>query len=155
MIYRYKGDEYRFRTGAYEKAAMVIDHLPEDIRNYMKDNQLEKLHRIGESIAEKIREYAKTGKIKKYEPLKKEVPQDFRALLSVKGLGPQTLKMIREAGVMLVIGTDAHDLKSFEYINQGLSIARRGWCEKNQVLNTKSWRKMENQKSPSYSLVTS
>ncbi len=34
-IYRFKGSEHRFRTEAYEKAAIVLEHLPEDIREYM------------------------------------------------------------------------------------------------------------------------
>jgi DNA polymerase (family 10) len=93
-IYRFKGEEHRFRVTAYQKAANVIQELPEDIRNYMTDDQLEEIPGIGESIAEKIREYVKTGKIKKYEKLKKEIPADFIELLDVKGLGPQTLKTI-------------------------------------------------------------
>lgn len=93
-IYRFKGEEHRFRATAYQKAANVIDQLPEDIRNYMTDDQLEEIPGIGESIAEKIREYVKTGKIKKYEKLKKEIPADFIELLDVKGMGPQTLKTI-------------------------------------------------------------
>lgn len=93
-IYRFKGEEHRFRVTAYQKAANVIEELPEDIRNYMSDDKLEEIPGIGESIAEKIREYVKTGKIKKYEKLKKEIPADFIELLDVKGLGPQTLKTI-------------------------------------------------------------
>lgn len=93
-IYRFKGEEHRFRVGAYQKAAHVIEQLPEDIENYMTDDHLEEIPGIGESIAEKIREYIKTGKIKKYEKLKKEIPADFIELLDVKGLGPQTLKKI-------------------------------------------------------------
>lgn len=96
VIYRFKGEEHRFRVTAYQKAANVLQELPEDIRTYMTDDQLEEIPGIGESIAEKIREYVKTGKIKKHEILKKEIPPDFIELLDVKGLGPQTLKTIRK-----------------------------------------------------------
>lgn len=97
-IYRFKGEEHRFRVTAYQKAAHELEHLQEDIRDHMKDDEddLEEIPGIGESIAEKIREYVKTGKVKKYEKLKKDIPPDFIELLDVKGLGPQTLKTIRE-----------------------------------------------------------
>lgn len=95
-IYRFKGDENRFRVRAYEKAARVIDHLPDDIRLYIIDDQLEDIPGIGESIADKIREYINTGKIEKYDALRKEIPPDFIDLLNVKGLGPQTLKIFRD-----------------------------------------------------------
>lgn len=95
-IYRFKGDENRFRVRAYEKAARVLDHLNDDVSHYMSDDQLEDIPGIGESIAAKIREFVKTGKIEKYEELKKEIPADFIDLLNVKGLGPRTLKTFRD-----------------------------------------------------------
>jgi len=95
-IYRFHGSRDRFRVRAYQNASRIINQLPEDIHDYMEDDKLEDIKGIGESIAEKIREYVKTGKVKKYEKLKKEVPHDFVELLDVKGIGPETLKTIRE-----------------------------------------------------------
>ncbi len=43
-----------------------------------------------------------------------------------------------EQGVCLSIGTDAHQLSSLDHMAYGISIARRGWLEKNDVLNTLS-----------------
>ncbi|MFH5832667.1 DNA polymerase/3'-5' exonuclease PolX [Halalkalibaculum sp. DA384] len=123
-IYRFKGEEHRFRVTAYQKAATVLEHLQEDIRNYMTDDQLEEITGIGESIAEKIREYVKTGKIKKYEKLKKEIPPDFIELLDVKGLGPQTLKTIWKE---LNITTRAELVKALE---DGRVEALEGFREK-------------------------
>ncbi|SMO58455.1 hypothetical protein [Fodinibius sediminis] len=87
-IYRFRGSEDRFRVQAYENSARVLDHLQEDIRNYMKNDHLVEVKGIGESIAKKIREYVKTGKIDKYEELKKNVPPDFVDLMDVQGIGP-------------------------------------------------------------------
>jgi len=95
-IYRFHGSEDRFRVRAYENAARVLDHLQEDVRNYMKNDHLVDVKGIGESIAEKIREYIKTGKIKKYEELKKDVPDDFVDLMEVQGIGPKTLEQLHE-----------------------------------------------------------
>ncbi|HKK45213.1 MAG TPA: DNA polymerase/3'-5' exonuclease PolX [Balneolaceae bacterium] len=99
-IYRFHGSADRFRVIAYQNAARVIDHLTEDIQDFMKDDELEEIKGIGEGIAAKIREYVKTGKIKKYEELKKEVPHDLVELLKIPGMGPETLKRFhQELGV--------------------------------------------------------
>ena len=66
-IYRYLGDEERFRALAYTKAARTIDGLKDDITVYIKNNTVEDIPGIGESIAEKIMEFVRTGKITKYE----------------------------------------------------------------------------------------
>jgi DNA polymerase (family 10) len=95
-IYRFHGSEDRFRVRAYDNAARVLNHLQEDVRNYMKNDHLVDVKGIGESIAEKIREYIETGKIKKYEELKKDVPNDFVDLMEVQGIGPKTLEKLHE-----------------------------------------------------------
>jgi imidazolonepropionase-like amidohydrolase len=41
-------------------------------------------------------------------------------------------------GVKVVISTDTHVLSQYEYMIYGVSIARRGWLEKRDVLNTMS-----------------
>jgi DNA polymerase (family 10) len=48
-------------------------------------------------------------------------------------------RMAKEMGIPLVISTDAHLLSHFEYMNYGVSIARRGWLEKEDILNTLSY----------------
>ena len=64
---------------------------------------------------------------------------------------PQRLDMhddlVREAmmaGVMMSISTDAHDLSQFDFMRLGVSVARRGWCGKENILNTKSWADISN-----------
>jgi len=44
-------------------------------------------------------------------------------------------KRAKELGIMLAIGTDSHALDQFEYMPLGISVARRGWLEKKNVLN--------------------
>lgn len=46
------------------------------------------------------------------------------------------VRMAVEAGVKLVIDTDAHAPAHFDFLNLGVAIARRGWASKRQVLNT-------------------
>lgn len=44
----------------------------------------------------------------------------------------------RELGLKLAIGTDAHHSAHLSYMKFGVGIARRGWCVKEDILNTKS-----------------
>jgi len=44
--------------------------------------------------------------------------------------------MAKENGVSLAISTDTHVIGHFDYMAYGVSIARRGWLEKKNVLNT-------------------
>ncbi len=47
-------------------------------------------------------------------------------------------KKAKEMGVPIVIATDTHVINQFDYMRYGVSIARRGWLEKDDVLNTLS-----------------
>ncbi|BAU23790.1 DNA polymerase III [Caldimicrobium thiodismutans] len=46
------------------------------------------------------------------------------------------VKACVEMGIPLIIGTDAHIVDQMEYLRLGVSVARRGWCEKKDLLNT-------------------
>ncbi len=110
-ISRYlKMEEVEFKPRAYQKAALTIEELDENIKDIYKKGGLKALKDIsgiGESIAEKIEEYIKTGKIKYYEDFKKKLPLKLGELTSVEGMGPRKAKILyRELGVS--------DLKSLE-----------------------------------------
>ena len=46
------------------------------------------------------------------------------------------LRMCKERGVKVIISTDSHRTPNLAYIRHGVTVARRGWLEKNDVLNT-------------------
>jgi len=48
----------------------------------------------------------------------------------------------KELGVILALSTDAHIKEQFDNMRYGISVARRGWLEKGDVLNTASWSKV-------------
>ena len=55
-------------------------------------------------------------------------------------------QLIREAintGVKLTISTDAHSVSQYGLMKLGIGLARRGWCSKSNILNTKSWKSLE------------
>src|SRR5271157_5591439 len=95
--------EVPFKPQAYQKAAIVIDNLEEEVSDIYKNEGikgLEKIPGIGISIAEKIEEYLKTGKIKYFKKLKKSIPVDLEELLRVEGLGAKRIKKLyKELGV--------------------------------------------------------
>jgi len=54
--------------------------------------------------------------------------------------------LVRQAknfGVKFIIDTDAHSLKEMEGMFYGVSVARRGWLEKDDILNTQEFDKLE------------
>ena len=46
------------------------------------------------------------------------------------------VKACVEMGIPLIIGTDAHMVDQMEYLKLGVAVARRGWAEKKDLLNT-------------------
>jgi DNA polymerase (family 10) len=52
-------------------------------------------------------------------------------------------RLAGEAGLLLTISTDAHELPALDYVELGVAQARRAWLTKKQVLNTRSWSQIE------------
>ncbi|WP_456433839.1 DNA polymerase/3'-5' exonuclease PolX [Thermosulfuriphilus sp.] len=50
----------------------------------------------------------------------------------------------KEAGVKLAIGTDAHSLEQLAFLPLGVAMARRGWCEAQDLLNCLPYRNLLN-----------
>jgi DNA polymerase (family 10) len=53
-------------------------------------------------------------------------------------------KMAKETGLKLSVATDAHSVDNLNYMEYGIAQARRGWLEKDDVINTCSWKKLKN-----------
>jgi DNA polymerase (family X) len=51
-------------------------------------------------------------------------------------------KMTKDTGLKLVISTDAHSLTDLDHMRLGIDQARRGWLERKDVLNTRSWNEL-------------
>ena len=46
------------------------------------------------------------------------------------------VKKAKELGVKFVINTDSHSIDHLKYMPYGVWVARRGWCEKNDIINS-------------------
>jgi DNA polymerase (family 10) len=49
----------------------------------------------------------------------------------------------REAGLPLVVSTDAHEVGALDYVRFGIGQARRAWCTAADVANTRSWAELD------------
>jgi len=92
-----KTEGVSFKPYAYQRAAVTLENLKEDIREIYKrggKKALEEIPGVGKSMAEKIEEYLKKGKIKYYEDLKKKMPVQMEDLVRVEGMGPKKVKIL-------------------------------------------------------------
>ncbi len=90
-------ENVQFKPRAYEKAALTIEALEEDLEKTYGDGGIKALKQIpgvGESIAEKIEELLRTGKLEYYEQLHKNAPVDLENLTRIEGMGPKTIKTL-------------------------------------------------------------
>ena len=49
----------------------------------------------------------------------------------------------KEAGLKLVVSSDAHQVRAQNYVELGIGQARRGWLTSDDVLNTRTWKQIE------------
>jgi len=86
-----------FKPYAYEKAAINLETLEEDVEEIYKKGGLKALKSlpgVGKSTALKIEEYLKTNKIEYYEQLKKKMPFNLEEIIAVEGMGPKKAKVL-------------------------------------------------------------
>jgi DNA polymerase (family 10) len=86
-----------FKPYAYQKAAITLESLKEDVEAIYNRGGIKSLREIpgvGEKIALKIEEYLKTGRLRYYDEFKKKMPIDLDELTHVTGMGP------KKAGVL-------------------------------------------------------
>jgi DNA polymerase (family 10) len=94
------------------------------------------------------------GLINKREPYQIDIDelvhraQDTGTILEINAqpdrldLKDEYVRKAVDAGVDLSISTDAHAVTQMDYMDLGVATARRGWCEKKNVLNTKNLKEL-------------
>jgi len=90
-------DGVPFKPYAYQKAALSLENLKEDVFDIYKkggNKALQDIPGVGENIANHIEEYLKTGKVKIYDQYKKRLPLKIDELTRVEGLGPKKIKVL-------------------------------------------------------------
>ena len=77
-----------------------------------------------------------------------------RAAVEINGdpkrldLAPRWLRAARERGLRFVVSTDAHSVGELGNVRYGAAMARRGWIERDEVLNTLSVREFARSVAP-------
>jgi DNA polymerase (family 10) len=72
-----------------------------------------------------------------------KVARDHGVMLEINAqperldLNDVQVMMAREAGVRLVVSTDAHRIDELRLMRYGVDQARRGWCESGDIANTR------------------
>ena len=116
--------------------------------NLSREEQTARLLRVIENPHVDIVFHLTARKILKREPIELDVDAIIAAaartgtVLEIDA-SPDRLDMkdeyIRkcvEARVKMVIDSDAHAIKEFQYLDYGIGIARRGWAKKSDIINT-------------------
>ncbi|MBI3632709.1 MAG: DNA polymerase/3'-5' exonuclease PolX [Candidatus Vogelbacteria bacterium] len=119
-----------FRIRAYERAAQMIDGLPEECGDIYNGGGLAALRAIpgiGDDLSNKIEEMLKTGKLKALEELRKKVPEGVVDILSIEGMGPKKTKFVWKK-----FKVDSVD-KLEALVKSGKLSNLRGWGEKSSA----------------------
>ncbi|HEX5762345.1 MAG TPA: DNA polymerase/3'-5' exonuclease PolX [Solirubrobacterales bacterium] len=61
-----------------------------------------------------------------------------------RDLSEHHARLAAEAGVQIVVNTDAHGVETLDNIAYGIATARRAWLTAEQVANTRSWEELTN-----------
>src|ERR1700751_4520855 len=83
------------RYRSYEKAAELIDSLPESVEQLVKEpEKLEELPGIGERMVEHLQEIVKTGDYSLRKKLLKKYPATILDVLQLQSLGPKKVAFL-------------------------------------------------------------
>jgi DNA polymerase (family 10) len=63
-------------------------------------------------------------------------------------LSARHARAAREAGVPLVISTDAHEVGTLANVQYGVTVARRAWVRRADVVNTRPWAQVQAMRKP-------
>ncbi|MGQ0797129.1 MAG: DNA polymerase/3'-5' exonuclease PolX [Methanobacteriota archaeon] len=128
-----------FRAVSYQRAARILEDLPQDAADLVGQGRLGEIPGIGEALAEKISEYVRTGRIAYHDELRASLPPGLLQLLDVPGLGPKKVRVLwQEVGVTdldtLQKAAETHRLrrvkgfgeKTEENVLRGIRLVREG-----------------------------
>ncbi len=76
------------------------------------------------------------------EAAKQGVAMEINAYPLRLDLNDRCVRLAKEYGVPIVISTDTHVRNQLDFMTYGVSVARRGWLEKKDVLNTLPYEKL-------------
>jgi DNA polymerase (family X) len=89
-----------YRVRAYRRAALGLLRLPQEAGQYLNTEGELVLPWLGERLRRKLGELVRQGRMQFQDELMAQLPQPYRELLAVPGIGPKTAaRLMSEAGV--------------------------------------------------------
>ncbi len=88
--------ELVFKTVAYHRAADAIAHSPVEVARAYREGRPPTIPGVGAAISGKLDELARTGRLAFHDRLAAEVPPGLLGLLALPGIGPRTVRLLRE-----------------------------------------------------------
>lgn len=89
-----------FKVRAFERAARMIEDLPEPVDDILDRHEMERLQGIGESIETELQALRTTGHSPRHEELLTQIGPGVIDLLEIQGLGTRRLQVLfQEAGI--------------------------------------------------------
>ncbi len=85
-------EENPFRIRAYERAALTIESMSEDVAAIYKRGGIKALKEIpgiGDDLAQKLEELVTTGSLEYLKKLRKSVPEGLFQVMDIPGMGPK------------------------------------------------------------------
>lgn len=90
--------ENPFRVRAYRNAAIIIENLPQNLADMVKNGEdLTELPGIGHDLAEKINDIVNSKEIPLLKNLEEKIPINFADLMQIPGLGSKKIKKLYDA----------------------------------------------------------
>jgi DNA polymerase (family 10) len=129
-----------FRMGAKEmtdRMVAAIEHPLVDAIGHPTGRKIEKRAPYGLDIERVIEAAARTGTM-----IEINASPDRRDLNEVHA------RAAAEAGVRILVNSDAHSTGEFDQLRYGIATARRAWLTAENVANTRSWREFQKLRKP-------
>ncbi|MDD3774157.1 MAG: DNA polymerase/3'-5' exonuclease PolX [Patescibacteria group bacterium] len=90
----------KFRILAYQRAAVTIEHLSREVKDYYDEGRLSNIPGVGPSIAQHLDELFKTGNVQHFKEITKGIPPSVSEFINVSGIGPKTaFKLAKELNI--------------------------------------------------------
>jgi len=122
-VLAFKGQD-RFRIMAYERDAVSLRDLDQDLATISEAGNLKDIPGAGHDLAEMIEEYVKTRTLRRYERESRGIPEGLIELMAIPVLGPKTLALLHKR-------CRVNNFKSLKQaIDKGTLARLRGFGEK-------------------------
>jgi DNA polymerase (family X) len=150
-----KNGEIDVKDSFMKKADVVLASIHSAFRMNKKD-MTKRVVKAIENPYVNILSHPTGRKIQKKEPIKldfekiMDAAKENNVALEINSyperldINDVQVKQAVEKNVKISIGTDAHRKDHLRYYQLGIAVARRGWAEKNDIINTYSVKKLKN-----------